>query len=137
RRSAEGGPRLARRVSARPAQGGLRRHHDRDPRRPRLLLRRGLPPAIPRQESLGLLRARRHRRPVPGRRRARRVARRDTMLRRSQITMSDAELEALLAEESVVTCATNAPSGQPHRMRLVYFDERTTVSSWTFSKSPN
>ena len=38
------------------------RHHHRDRPRRRLLLRRGLPPAVPGQEPDGLLRARRHRR---------------------------------------------------------------------------
>src|SRR5207247_1985561 len=47
--------------------GGLRPHHHRDPRRARVLLRRGVPPAIPRQESRRLLRARRNGRQVPDR----------------------------------------------------------------------
>ena len=37
-------------------RGRLRRDHDRDRRRPRVLLRRGLPPAVPRQEPRRLLR---------------------------------------------------------------------------------
>ena len=41
--------------------------HDRDPRRADLLLRRGLPPAVPRQEPDGVLRPRRHRRELPDR----------------------------------------------------------------------
>ena len=57
------------------------------------------------------------------------------MLRRSQITMSDAELEAFLAEERVVTCATIGPNGRPHLMPLWYFVEGNTITSWTFAKS--
>ncbi len=44
---------------------GIRRDNDRDRRRADLLLRRGLPPAVPRQESEGLLRNRRNRRQLP------------------------------------------------------------------------
>ena len=52
-----------------PARVGLRRDHDRDRRAPgeRLLLRRGLPPAVPREEPERLLRPRRHRRQLPDR----------------------------------------------------------------------
>src|SRR5262245_55487002 len=57
------------------------------------------------------------------------------MLRRSQITMSDAELEAFLEEERVVTCATIGPSGRPHLMPLWYVVEGKTITSWTFAKS--
>ena len=53
-------PEAARRV-------GLRRDHDRDRRGRAVLLRRGLPPAVPGQEPERLLRARRHRRLVPDR----------------------------------------------------------------------
>ena len=47
-------------------QERLRRHHHRDPAVAGVLLRRGLPPAIPRQEPERLLRPRRHRRLLPG-----------------------------------------------------------------------
>ena len=67
----------AQRQAARGLEGGLSRgrlpargygaDHDRDRRRAAVLLRRGLPPAIPRQEPERLLRARRHRRRLPGR----------------------------------------------------------------------
>ena len=55
------------------ALGGqaLRPDHDRDRRRPGILFRRGLSPAISRQESEGLLRAWRHRRVLPDRNRRR------------------------------------------------------------------
>ena len=52
------------------AQGqALRCHHHRDPRCAAVLFRRGLSPAVSRQESGGLLRARRHRRELPDRHR--------------------------------------------------------------------
>ena len=49
------------------AAGPLRRDHHRDRRCGRVLLRRGLSPAVSRQEPDGLLRARRHRRELPDR----------------------------------------------------------------------
>jgi PPOX class probable F420-dependent enzyme len=57
------------------------------------------------------------------------------MLRRSQIAMSDAELDILLAEERVVTCATIGPRGRPHLMPLWFVVEGKTIVSWTFAKS--
>ena len=56
------------RDASRPASQGCRPGHDhhRDPPRPRLLLRRGIPPAIPREEPGRLLRAARHGGFVPG-----------------------------------------------------------------------
>ena len=45
--------------------GRLRSDHDRDPAGAGVLLRRGLPPAVPVQESRRVLRPRRHRRVVP------------------------------------------------------------------------
>ena len=57
------------------------------------------------------------------------------MLRRSQITMSPAELEAFLDEERVVTCATIGPDGRPHLMPLWYVVDGTTITTWTFGKS--
>ena len=50
-------------------RGGPRADHDRDRRGGPLLLRRGLPPAVSRQGAERLLRPRRHRRLLPGRRR--------------------------------------------------------------------
>ena len=52
---------------ARSERAGLRRDHDRDRRGRAVLLRRGLPPAVPRQEPERLLRPRRHRRQLPDR----------------------------------------------------------------------
>ena len=60
---------LAGRVRARPARGPPRRHHHGDRRGGRVLLRGGVPPAVPRQESVGLLRHRGHRRALSGGRR--------------------------------------------------------------------
>jgi PPOX class probable F420-dependent enzyme len=57
------------------------------------------------------------------------------MLRRSQITMSDAELETFLREQYVVTCATIGRGGRPHLMPLWYLVEGKTLTSWTFAKS--
>ncbi len=53
---------LARPVPEGAHQGALREDHHRDPPRATVLLRRGLSPAVPRQESLGLLRHRGYRR---------------------------------------------------------------------------
>ena len=55
-------------LPGRVARRALRRHHHRDPPRPDLLLRRGLPPAVPGEEPGWLLRPRRHRRELPRRR---------------------------------------------------------------------
>ena len=68
RRAARRGraPRATRTSSALTA-AGLRRDHDRDRRGRPVLLRRGLPPAVPGQEPERLLRSRRHRRHLPGR----------------------------------------------------------------------
>jgi PPOX class probable F420-dependent enzyme len=49
--------------------------------------------------------------------------------------MTDGDLEALLAEERVVTCATIGPNGRPHLMPLWYVADGTTITSWTFAKS--
>jgi PPOX class probable F420-dependent enzyme len=57
------------------------------------------------------------------------------MLKRPQIAMSDAELDALLAEERVVTCATIGPQGRPHLMPLWFVMDGKTIVSWTFAKS--
>ena len=56
-------------------------------------------------------------------------------LKRSQITLSDAELQQFLAEERIVTCATIGPNGRPHLMPLWYVVEDGLVTTWTFGKS--
>jgi PPOX class probable F420-dependent enzyme len=57
------------------------------------------------------------------------------MLKRSQITMSPAELQAFLAEERVVTVATVGPNGRPHLMPLWYVMDGGLINAWTFAKS--
>ena len=63
----EGGRGVARGVSRRAEEGRSRHDHDRDPRGAGVLLRRGLSPAVPRQEPGRLLRPRRHGRVVSDR----------------------------------------------------------------------
>src|SRR5262245_31855697 len=55
--------------------------------------------------------------------------------RRSAITMSEAEIQAFLDEEYVVTCATIGPNGRPHLMPLWYLVDGKVISGWTFAKS--
>ena len=55
--------------------------------------------------------------------------------RRSEIAMSDQELERFLDEERVLTCSTLGPNGRPHLMPLWYVREGLTLVAWTFGKS--
>lgn len=57
------------------------------------------------------------------------------MLRRSQITMSDAELQDFLHQHRVLTCATIGPKGRPHLMPLWYVVRDGDLWSWTYEKS--
>ena len=57
------------------------------------------------------------------------------MNKRSQITMSDAELDAFLAQQRVMTCASIGRHGRPHLMPLWYVVEGKTIVAWTFGKS--
>jgi PPOX class probable F420-dependent enzyme len=57
------------------------------------------------------------------------------MSRRVEITMSESELHAFLAEERVVTCATLGPNGRPHLMPLWYVADGAVLRSWTYAKS--
>jgi nitroimidazol reductase NimA-like FMN-containing flavoprotein (pyridoxamine 5'-phosphate oxidase superfamily) len=63
------------------------------------------------------------------------------MGRRAQIRMSDDEVQAFLAEERIVICATNGPRGLPHLMPLWYVVRATgdggapQLWAWTFAKS--
>jgi hypothetical protein len=63
------------------------------------------------------------------------------MSRREQIRMSDEEVEAFLAEERTVVCATNGVRGWPHLMPLWYVlrptgpEGATELWAWTFAKS--
>ncbi len=56
-------------------------------------------------------------------------------MKRSQITMTDAELRTFFDEERVVTCATIGPNGRPHLMPLWYVVENGLITAWTFGKS--
>ena len=55
--------------------------------------------------------------------------------RRSQITMSDAEVRTFLTEQKVLNVATIGPSGHPHlvAMWFAYVDDELVF--WTFGKS--
>lgn len=55
--------------------------------------------------------------------------------RRSEITMSEKELERFLDEERVLTVASLGPSGRPHLMPLWYVRDGLVLSAWTFGKS--
>src|SRR5574341_1113781 len=55
--------------------------------------------------------------------------------RRSEIEMSEAEIQRFMDEERVLTCATIGPSGRPHLMPLWYVREDLTLLAWTYSKS--
>ncbi len=55
--------------------------------------------------------------------------------RRDLIRMTEEELQALLAEERTVTCATVGPNGRPHLMPLWYVPEGRNMLAWTFAKS--
>ncbi|MHB8657403.1 MAG: pyridoxamine 5'-phosphate oxidase family protein [Solirubrobacteraceae bacterium] len=57
------------------------------------------------------------------------------MSRREQIKLTGAEVEAFLAEQRVVICATNGPSGWPHLMPLWYVIRSGEVWAWTYAKS--
>jgi PPOX class probable F420-dependent enzyme len=56
-------------------------------------------------------------------------------LKRSQITLSDAELQQFLEEERIVTCASLGHNGRPHLMPLWYVVDNGLVTAWTFGKS--
>jgi PPOX class probable F420-dependent enzyme len=55
--------------------------------------------------------------------------------RRDQITMTDEEVEAFLAEQMVMQCATIGPSGRPHMVALWYVPDGIELRSWTYAKS--
>ena len=55
--------------------------------------------------------------------------------RRDLIRMSDAEVDAFLAQGRIVTCATVGPNGRPHLMPLWYIPDGTELRAWTFAKS--
>jgi PPOX class probable F420-dependent enzyme len=55
--------------------------------------------------------------------------------RRKQITMSDDELRAFLADQMVMHCATVGPSGRPHLVSLWYVPDGVELRGWTYAKS--
>ena len=56
-------------------------------------------------------------------------------LKRSQITLTDEEMQTFFEEERVVTLATIGPSGRPHLMPLWYVVDKGLITGWTFAKS--
>ncbi len=57
------------------------------------------------------------------------------MSRRAQIAMDAAEVAAFLAEQRVVTCATQGRDGWPHLMPLWYVVREGEVWAWTYAAS--
>lgn len=55
--------------------------------------------------------------------------------RRNQIRMSEAELDAFLEEQWIMSCATLGPNGRPHLVPLWYVPVADGLSGWTFAKS--
>ena len=49
--------------------------------------------------------------------------------------MTDEELRAFLAEQTIVTCATIGPRGRPHLMPLWYVADGMEMRGWTYAKS--
>ena len=57
------------------------------------------------------------------------------MSRRGQIAMSAEEVDEFLAQQRVVTCATNGADGWPHLMPLWYVVREGELWAWTYAKS--
>ncbi|MEU1548396.1 pyridoxamine 5'-phosphate oxidase family protein [Nocardia sp. NPDC005745] len=58
------------------------------------------------------------------------------MSRRDQIRMSNGEIDAYLAAERIMTCATLASNGRPHLVPLWYApDTPTRLDCWTYASS--
>jgi PPOX class probable F420-dependent enzyme len=55
--------------------------------------------------------------------------------RRDQITMSDEEVRAFVAEQMVMQCATVGPRGMPHMVPLWYVPDGVELIGWTYAKS--
>jgi PPOX class probable F420-dependent enzyme len=55
--------------------------------------------------------------------------------RRDQITMSDEELRAFVADKMVMQCATRGPRGLPHLVPLWYVPDGIELVGWTYAKS--
>ena len=57
------------------------------------------------------------------------------MSRRDQIKMTAEEVQAFLAEERTMTCATNGRDGFPHLQPLWYVLRDDRIWAWTYAKS--
>lgn len=55
--------------------------------------------------------------------------------RRSQITMTDEEVDAFLETQRILNVATIGPSGHPHLVAMWYALVSGKVQFWTFAKS--
>ena len=55
--------------------------------------------------------------------------------RRDQIKLSEAEQQALLQAERIVSVASNGPRGWPHVMPLWYVPRGDRIWIWTYAKS--
>jgi PPOX class probable F420-dependent enzyme len=55
--------------------------------------------------------------------------------RRDAIKMTPEEVDAFLAEQLTVTCATNGRNGFPHLMPLWYVLREGRIWAWTYAKS--
>src|SRR3954451_25289721 len=55
--------------------------------------------------------------------------------RRSQITMSDSEIESYLAGQRILNVATVGPTGHPHLVAMWYAYVHGELCFWTFAKS--
>jgi PPOX class probable F420-dependent enzyme len=49
--------------------------------------------------------------------------------------MDDEEVQAFLAEQRLVVCATNGPRGWPHLMPLWYLVREGQLWAWTYARS--
>ena len=57
------------------------------------------------------------------------------MSRRDAIKLTDEEVDAFLAQQKVVICATLGRDGWPHLMPLWYVVRAGTIWAWTYAKS--
>jgi PPOX class probable F420-dependent enzyme len=57
------------------------------------------------------------------------------MSRRDQIKMSDEEVDAFLAEQKTVICASNGHDGFPHLMPLWFVVRDDRLWAWTYARS--
>jgi Pyridoxamine 5'-phosphate oxidase len=55
--------------------------------------------------------------------------------RRSEIQMTEDEIQAFLGEQLVMQCATVGPRGVPHMVPLWFVSEKLELVGWTYAKS--